>query len=173
MVRKFKIAALTVVALGVAAAPLVAGTNAAPRARPVAAAPARVAPADVVKARMAGFKELGAASKSVRDGLSASEMPLVTMRQAAAKIKSSSQAMRTWFPTGSGPQAGLKTSAKVEIWTKPVEFRSAQDALARQADAFQAAVATSNGDTIKAAFRSLGGACKGCHDQFKSANEHH
>jgi cytochrome c556 len=172
MVRKFKIAALTVVALGVAAAPLIAGTNRAPRSRPAAAAPAR-APADIVKARQTGFKELGAAFKGVRDGMAASEMPMIIMQQSANKIKSTAAALPGWFPSGSIGSAAVKSAAKPEIWSKPAEFRTAVSNFQTQANAFHAAVATGNADNVKAAFRALGGTCKGCHDNFKVAEEHH
>ncbi len=168
MIRKFKIVALTVVALGVAAAPLIAGTSRAPRGKAAA-----MAPADVVKARQAGFKELGAAFKAVRDGTAASEMPMAIMQQSANKIKATAAALPTWFPAGSGGTATLKSAAKPEIWSKPAEFRTAHSNFATQANAFQVAVATGNADNIKAAFRSLGGTCKGCHDNFKVAEEHH
>jgi cytochrome c556 len=170
MPRKFKIMALTTVALAVAAAPLIAGTNR-PARTTRAAAPVQT-PASIVAARVAGFKELGSAFKNVRDGLSASELPLVTMQQSARQIKATSQAMYRWFPANSRPQPGLKTHAKAEIWTKPAEFRAAQDNFVRAADAFQAAVATGNADNIKAAARPIGGACKGCHDKFKVEDQH-
>jgi cytochrome c556 len=160
--RKFKIVALTMVALGVAAAPLIAGTSRAPRSRPAA-----MVPADVIKARQAGFKELGGASKAVRDGFAASEMPMAIMQQSANKFKATAAAMPRWFPAGSGGTATLKSAAKPEIWSKPADFRTALNNFSTQANAFHAAVATGNADNIKAAFRSLGGTCKGCHDQFK------
>jgi cytochrome c556 len=166
MTRKFKIVALTVVAFGVAAAPLIAaGTNRASRPRP-AAAPVR-APADLILARQAGYKELGAASKAVRDGFAASELPMAAIQQSANKIRTTAQAMPSWFPANSAPRAGLKTAAKPEIWSKPAEFRTALTNFSTQANAFHAAVATGNADNIKAAYRALGGTCKGCHDQFK------
>jgi cytochrome c556 len=172
MVRKLKIAALTFVALGVAAAPLIAGTNRAPRTRPAITAPVR-APADVVKARQSGFKELGAAFKAVRDGTAASEMSMMVMQQSANKIKATAAALPNWFPAGSGASATVKSAAKPEIWSKPAEFRTAQANFATQANAFEAAVATGNADNVKAAFRALGGACKGCHDNFKAPEHDH
>jgi cytochrome c556 len=75
--------------------------------------------------------------------------------------------MRTWFPAGSGPQPGVKTAAKPEIWTRAADFRRAQDAFAAQAVAFQNVANGGNADAIRAAARSLGATCKGCHDQFR------
>ena len=97
---------------------------------------------------------------------------MIMIPQSARTIKNDSVAMRGWFPAGSGPQPGLKTAAKPEIWTKPVEFRAAQDQLARAADGFQAAAAGGNVDAIRAAASALGGSCKNCHDQFRVPDQH-
>jgi cytochrome c556 len=75
--------------------------------------------------------------------------------------------MRGWFPAGSGPQPGVKTAAKPEIWTKPADFRRAQDAFIAQAAAFQNTANGGDVDAIRAGVRSLGATCKGCHDQFR------
>jgi cytochrome c556 len=134
---------------------------------PVAsAAPAPAA--DIVKTRVAGLRELGAAFKNAMDGLRGGEPQTIMIRQSAREIKSAAQAQYQWFPAGSGPQRGVKTLAKPEIWTKPAEFRAAQDNLAKQADAFQRAAMSGNADAMRASARSLGGACKGCHDQFRT-----
>ena len=166
MIRLHTTALLTTLALVVATAPLVAsaaGRN---------ARPAPMVPAEVIRTRQAGFKEMGTAFKNAMDALRASEPQMIMIQQSARTIKNDSVALRGWFPAGSGPQPGLKTAAKPEIWTKPVEFRAAQDQLARAADGFQAAAAGGNADAIRAAARALGGACKNCHDQFRVPEQH-
>lgn len=161
-------AALAALALAIAAAPLVA--SGAPRAAS-ARAPAMV-PAEVVRTRIAGFKEMGTAFKNTMDALRASEPQIIMIQQSARTIKNGSVAIRGWFPAGTGPAPGLKTAAKPEIWTKPAEFRAAQDQLGRAADALQAAAASGNVDAIRAAARGLGAACKNCHDQFRVPEQH-
>jgi cytochrome c556 len=91
----------------------------------------------------------------------------VLIQMAARQIRNASNAMRNWFPAGSGPQPGVKTAAKPEIWTQAAAFRQKQDAFAAQAVAFQNAANSGNVDAIRAASRSLGATCKGCHDQFR------
>ena len=165
MPRRLKIAALAAVALAIAAAPLAAGsTRSARTARAVTPPPS---PAQVVRTRVAGLREMGAAFKNIMDGLRGGDPQTVLIQQSARTIKSSSQAMYGWFPAGSGPAPGLKTSAKPGIWTKPAEFRAAQDGLARAVDALQLAATSGNADAIRGAARGLGGACKTCHDQFR------
>ena len=169
MIRLHTTAALAALTLGIAAAPLVASGTA--RAPAATRAPAMV-PADVIRTRQAGLKEMGTAFKNAMDGLRSSEPQMILIQQSARTIKNNSVALRGWFPAGSGPQPGLKTAAKPEIWTKPAEFRAAQDQLARAADAFQTATASGNVDAIRAAARTLGGSCKNCHDQFRVPDQH-
>ena len=123
-------------------------------------------PADVVRTRIAGLRELGAAFKNVSDGMRG-DPQIILIQQSARQIKNASNAMNGWFPAGSGPQRGIKTAAKPEIWTRAADFNTAKANFARQADAFQAAAASGNVANIRSAFRQLGGTCKGCHDPFR------
>lgn len=163
MARKSTIAALSAVALIVAATPLVAATSRTRRA----ATPPPPTPAEIIRTRIAGYREMGAAFKNINDGLRASEPQMVLIQQSARTIKATSQAQYRWFPAGSGAAPGVKTLAKPEIWSKHAEFRAAQDALARAAAALETAAMSGNVDAIRAASRGLGGACKGCHDPFR------
>ncbi len=132
-----------------------------------AANPPAQSAANAVRARIAAYRELGAAFKNAMDSLRG-EPQLIMIRQSAREIKSASQGQYNWFPAGTGPRPPLKTLAKPEIWTRAAEFRAAQDNFARQADAFQAAAASGNAAAIRSAARSLGGACKNCHDTFRT-----
>lgn len=124
-------------------------------------------PAETVRGRIAAYRELGASFKGVNDSLRSGEVQPVILAQYARQIRNYSRQQYSWFPAGSGPESGARTKAKAEIWSKPNEFKAAQDTFARQADAFQNAVRGGNADTIRAAARSLGGTCKGCHDSFR------
>ena len=72
-----------------------------------------------------------------------------------------------WFPEGTGPETGLKTGAKAEIWETPDAFTAAvsefEIAISGLSDAGRAA----DPDLIKAGFVKVGGTCKGCHDTFR------
>ena len=163
MARKFTTAALAAIALTVAAAPLIAATSR--TARDPTPAPSAD---EIVRTRIAGYREMGAAFKNVMDGLRGGTPQTILIQQGARTIKATSQAQYRWFPAGSGLVPGRKTLAKPEIWSKPAEFRAAQDGLVRAADGLQAAATSGNADAIRAAARSLGGACKTCHDNFRT-----
>jgi cytochrome c556 len=131
------------------------------------AAPLLAAPADQVRTRIDGLRALGAAFKAVNDGLRSPQRQSVRIQMSARQIRDASSAMYNWFPAGSGPQRGVKTAAKPEIWTQAALFRQKQDAFAAQAVAFQRAADGTDVDVIRTAARDLGATCKSCHDQFR------
>ena len=131
------------------------------------ATPLLAAPADVVRTRVAGLRELGAAFKSVNDGLRSSEPQTILLQQSARQIRNAANAMPGWFPRGSGPEAGVKTAAKPEIWSQAARFQAAQNAFIGQASQFQAAIGSGNVEAMRAKARALGATCKGCHDSFR------
>lgn len=131
------------------------------------AAPLLAAPADQVRTRVEGLRELGAAFKAVNDGIRSPTPQTILIQMSARQIRNAATQQYNWFPAGSGPQPGVKTAAKPEIWMQAARFRQLQDGFAGQAVAFQRAAASGNVDAIRAAARSLGGSCKACHDQFR------
>jgi cytochrome c556 len=147
--RKIHPIALGALALGAIAAPLLA------------------APADQVRARIANYRELGAAFKAVNDGLRGSELQTVLIQQSARQIRNAARAQYTLFPAGSDASAGVRTAAKPEIWQQPLQFKTAQDNFARAADAFFAVASRGDADAIRTEARKLGGTCKGCHDTYR------
>ena len=70
-----------------------------------------------------------------------------------------------------GPEAG-KTRALPEIWSKPDDFTAAQKMLSDRAPKLLAAVKAKDAPGVLAAFKEVGGACKNCHDTFRSPEEH-
>ena len=69
------------------------------------------------------------------------------------------------FPEGSGEG---KTEALKDIWEKPDEFKQAMDLFLERVATLEETI-DGGGDVISiaAAAKKLGGACKGCHDDFK------
>lgn len=131
------------------------------------AVPLLAAPADMVRARIEGYRELGAAFKAVNDGLRGSELQTILIQQSARQIRNAARAQYGWFPAGSDASAGVRTAAKPEIWTQGVQFKAKQDAFVAAADSFARVAATGNAAAIRAEARKLGATCKGCHDLYK------
>lgn len=142
-----------------------------PIALAVVAAPISAGGPDMARSRIESFRELGAAFKTVNDGLRGGEVQTVLIAQASRQIRNAAQGQYAWFPAGSGPQTGTKTKAKPEIWAQPVKFKAAQDAFAKAAVEFQKAVASTNPATMRAQAKVLGGTCKGCHDTFRTRED--
>jgi cytochrome c556 len=137
-------------------------------ATPVIAA---ITPADAVRTRVSGLRELGAAFKSVNDALRSPTPQTMLIQISARQISGAARDQYNWFPAGSGPQTGVKTAAKPEIWAQSARFKQAQDAFAAQATSFQRAAQGGNLDLIRAESRKLGQTCKGCHDTFRSESK--
>ena len=125
-------------------------------------------PADTIAARQANYKQIGKAMKGIGDELKKPE-PSVPVIQASAKtIVGLAPHVLKWFPKGSGPESGIKTSALPAVWEKWPEFKVAAVNMLTASKALNAAAATGDLAKIKPAVGALGGTCKGCHDTFKS-----
>ncbi len=133
-----------------------------------AAAPST--PAEMQKVRHEHYEELGESFKAVRDLSRPATPDWTALQKAAEEINAASIDQQQWFPKGSGPEAG-KTRALPEIWTKPADFTAAQKMLEERAPKLLAAVKAKDVEAVRANFREVGGACKNCHDNFRSPEE--
>ena len=57
------------------------------------------------------------------------------------------------------------------IWEDTEEFASAIAKVQEAAAAFVTAAESADSDAIGGAFRNLGGSCRGCHDEFRVAQD--
>lgn len=73
----------------------------------------------------------------------------------------------TFWPEDSKPGV-VKTRAAEAIWTDPKGFEAAGMAFMT---AREGIVKAADEAAFKAAFPAFGGACKGCHDKFRTAEE--
>lgn len=133
-----------------------------------AATPLFAAPADMIRGRISGYRELGAAFKAVNDALRSPTPQTMLIQISARQIANASRAQYSWFPAGSGPETGQKTAARPDIWGQAARFKQAQDNFATEAAAFQRVAQGGNVDQIRAASRKLGGTCKSCHESFRN-----
>jgi cytochrome c556 len=117
--------------------------------------------------RHEGFEQLGKAFKAINDQLQSGKPDLAVVRASAQTVQAQAGKVGTWFPAGSGPQAGVKTHAKAQIWSDPAGFQAALKPLAPAAAKLNAAAKGGDVDAIRAAFKETGAACGGCHDKFR------
>lgn len=123
------------------------------------------------KARHDQFHAIGKAFKGLLEETKASA-PSITVLQANAKtIDDLAGQLPSWFPAGSGPEAG-KTEALATVWQKPDEFKKDAVGFAAAAHATNLAAQSGKVDAVKASLAALGGSCKTCHTVFRAKDEH-
>lgn len=131
------------------------------------AVPALAADVDIVKSRIAGYREIGAAFKNINDQLRSGSPQPYLLQVSAREIVNGTRDQYRWFPAGSGPKPGVKTRAKPAIWAQGAKFKALQDNFAVKANALATATKGSDPARIRAAVKELGGACKACHTAFR------
>jgi cytochrome c556 len=127
--------------------------------------------ANIMHERHEGMETIGKANKAIRRALDGGSPDLAAVRAGAAQIADLSRKASGWFPAGTGPDVG-KTGAKPEIWQDPKDFAAKLTAFQKAAQAFHQAAASGDVNAIKTKFADLGGACKACHDKYRSEMHH-
>lgn len=131
---------------------------------------AQTAAQKAVTARQAGYKQMGAAFKAINDELKAGSPNAGAIAANAKKMSDLAGQVPGWFPKGSGPEAGVKTKAKPEIWSDAAGFAAAARALQPETVKLQKLAAAGDLDGVRAQVRAVGGACKQCHDKYRKAD---
>jgi len=154
----------TILAALAATASLAAGTSLAADTGPAPATPGGKA----VLARQAHYKELNAAFAGLNAELRKDSPDKALVAADAGKMKALATDLPSWFPKGSGPEAGVKTQAKAEIWTDAAGFAAAVTKLQAETAKLQDLAAAGDLDATKAQARATAGACKACHDAYRA-----
>ena len=123
---------------------------------------------NAIKARQASYKEIGGAFKSINDEIKSGSPDMNSVRPLARDIATRAALLPKYFPKGSGPESGVKTRAKAEIWKDNATFVKLQGDMITAAKALDAAAASGNVGGLTSARNSLGGTCKSCHDRFRA-----
>jgi len=146
-------------------------------ARSSVAVPVSMAPVSgdrakaVMHERHEGMESIGKANKAIHDELHNDLPDLGVIRSSAAKIADLSTRASGWFPAGTGPDVG-KTGAKPAIWQNQQDFTAKLQTFQGDAKAFRAATSGNDLNAVKAKLADLGGACKACHDKYRSEMHH-
>lgn len=114
------------------------------------------------------FEAIGKSSKTIGAELKKDAPDIAVIKTEAASIDSAAKALPSWFPGTTGPEPGVKTEAKAEIWQKPAEFKAASGKFAAAAAALKAAADAGDIAAVKTAAAGLGPTCKGCHEKFRA-----
>lgn len=122
----------------------------------------------VIETRQQNFKTLGKSSKSISTAIKTGDPTSADVISAINTIEDLSNDLETWFPEGSGPDSGVKTAAKAEIWDNPEDFSAAAGEFQLAADALREAGESGDAGAVELAFGSVGKSCGNCHDNFKA-----
>ncbi|MBV9528862.1 cytochrome c [Sphingomonas sp.] len=144
-----------------------AGSNADPDMTPVSADQAKT----VMHERHEGMESIGKTTKTLKRELDSSSPDTAAVHAAAAQMADLSSQATGWFRAGTGPDVG-KTGAKPEIWQNPQDFAVKVHAFQQAAKAFNVAVMSGDGPSIKTKFGELGQSCQSCHDKYRSEMHH-
>lgn len=125
-------------------------------------------PAKTIEARQGNFKLIGKSFKGIMDQMKSPTPDMAAVKANAAALNGAAGKVAGFFPKGTGPESGVKTHALPAIWEKNADFKAAAVKLVAASKGMQAAANSGDINQVKAAFPALGGACKGCHDQFKA-----
>lgn len=137
----------------------------------ILATAAIAAPADTIRMRQGNYKQIAAAMKGIGEQLRSSEPSLPAIRAGSRTILGFAPQVLRWFPRGTGPEAGVRTRARPEIWSDHAGFRRAGARLLVAARNLDAAARSGDLDAIRAAAPELAHACSNCHDDYR-APEH-
>ncbi len=131
-------------------------------------AAAAIDPKVVIPARQAGMKQIGQNFKTINDQLRSGSADIAVVRARARQLAVLAARTPSWFPSGTGPDAGVKTAAKAEIWTRSAEFGAKAVAFTAATRALATAASKSrDASSLAPQIRAVGGACKACHTGYK------
>lgn len=119
---------------------------------------------EAIKARKAIFDGNKNAMQAIKGVLDAG-LSLEAVVAHARSIEDGARRLPALFPAGS--EKGGDTKARPEIWMSMDDFEVRLTDLGAKAQTLAAAAAAGDQTGVAAAFRALGGACKGCHDEYK------
>lgn len=132
---------------------------------------AQLNPKEAASARVSGYRETGAAFKTINDQLKSDTPAKIMLRMSARRIVQTTHDQYGWFPQGSGPDAGVKTKAKPAIWSDPAGFKTAQDRFQQQAALMAQAVDGGDLAQMRKQAHDLGEACAACHSKYREKEE--
>lgn len=131
-----------------------------------AAGTALAGPDEAIKLRQENFKTIGKATKEM-GAMAKGEatFDLAKVKEQLAIIQAAFQSNKDNKVFAPENQTGtVETWAKPEIWTNPEGVAAASSKLGA---ALKAMAAVTDEASFKTAFQDMGGACKGCHDDFR------
>jgi cytochrome c556 len=121
----------------------------------------------VLKERHDNFEAIGDAFKAARGELEKDAPDFTLIAAKATDINTRAQLIGTHFPEGTSVEDGYDTEALPAIWQKPEAFKAAAQKLVDESAKLASVAGGGDKAATAAQAMAMGGACKGCHDQFR------
>jgi cytochrome c556 len=145
----------------------------------------------IIERRIAGFRDMGAAFKSIGDEFKTPQPNVSRIRDAALVVRDYGKQVPTWFPPGSEPPQKPSESwldwlrgwfsadsefvpasvydskAKVLIWQEPAKFAQAHREFQSAVDGMWSAAQGSDLAATRDRYRTAAKTCANCHDSFR------
>ena len=131
------------------------------------AAGAQAPAADVIKGRQAAMMLSGVALGSIKGAIDAGQAP-ASQRFNTRALARWAHAVPGMFPAGSGPEAGVRTNAKAEIWTDRAGFEARAADYAAAADRRAESAGGEDAAAFSEAWAAVRQTCQACHDGYKA-----
>lgn len=125
----------------------------------------------VLKERHDNFEAIGDAFKALRGELEKDAPDFALIAASATDINTRAMKIEGHFPAGTSTADGFKTEALPAIWEKPEEFKAAATKLVDESAKLAELAGGGDKAAVGAQAMAMGGACKGCHDQFRLDDE--
>ena len=113
------------------------------------------------------MKDMGVAFKSLTDELRSESPDRNAMYYNAKSIQASARSHAHWFPKGSGPELGIETCAKPEIWQDSEDFNDGVEKFIGESGKLVAAMQTTDVSGQKAQVKATARTRKACHERFR------
>lgn len=122
---------------------------------------------DIIDTRQEGFKDMGAAMKTLRDELKRGKPDSTAVTTAANELSVLAEKIPEWFPSGSGQASGLKTDARDYIWENKEKFDAISTELIVETKALASLASSGDVSALQKKLGTIRDNCSSCHDSFR------
>ena len=122
---------------------------------------------DVIKGRQGAMMLSGVAMASIKGAIDAGQ-PLASQRFSTRSLARWAHAVPGMFPAGSGPEAGVQSNARAEIWSDRAGFEARAADYAAAADRLAELAAGDDAAAFAAHWAVVRATCQACHDGYKA-----
>ena len=104
---------------------------------------------------------------SIKGAIDAGQ-PLASQRFSTRSLARWAHAVPGMFPAGSGPEAGVQSNARAEIWSDRAGFEARAADYAAAADRLAELAAGDDAAAFAAQWAVVRASCQACHDGYKA-----